>query len=79
MNGPAPPLTDRELLLVVLDRVEEIERRCIRIETRVSKLLVHMGLTHNGNVPEQVRSPDGPSPEHLDGILDVVPGQERVR
>lgn len=53
-----PPLTDRELLLILLDvqnklatDVDLLTQRAVRIETRLSKLLVHSGLGHDGREP----------------------------
>ena len=42
-------LTDRELLLVAVDKVTEVAARCIRIETRVSKLLLELGMKADGS------------------------------
>lgn len=53
-----PALNDRELLLVALDVIEETQARCVRIETRLSKLLVHLGMNYNGTAVPGLPSGD---------------------
>ena len=62
---PAEQLADKtfSVLLDTEDDVIEMKARLIRIEVRLCKLLVHMGLNYDGSdVPEPVRLPSIPRP-----------------
>jgi hypothetical protein len=56
--------SDREVL-------NDIEKRAIRLETRVSQLLIHNGLDARGNPIEQVDPPAPERPETPGGVIDT--------
>lgn len=56
-------VTDRELLFIIAQKVHETAARAVRIETRVSKLLVELGLSHDGTaVVDASRLPEALPP-----------------